>query len=62
MRALKESYDGCDGRFTCSRYTGWERTVHMTLCLDLYSEQILVSCYDLENCQCFLSVYLIFWT
>ena len=23
--------------------TGWERTVHTTLCLDLYSEQILVS-------------------
>ena len=42
--------------------TGWERTVHTTLCLDLYSEQILVSCYDLEDGQCFLSVYLIFWT
>ena len=38
--------------------TGWERTVHTTLCLDLYSEQILVSCYDLEDGKCFLSVYL----
>ena len=26
-----------------SNTTGWERTVHTTLCLDLYSEQILVS-------------------
>ena len=29
------------------KLTGWEQRVHTTLCLDLYSEQILVSCYDL---------------
>ena len=45
-----------------TNFTGCKRTVHTTLCLDQYSEQILVSCYDLEDGQCFLSVYLIFWT
>ena len=38
--------------------TGLERTVHMTLMFDLYSEQILVFCYDLED-VCVLSVLFI---